>query len=549
MGTAQSTEGQNNANINNNNNINNNEISHDNNGDSSNSIPSSPSSEDHHHQGHSPHHTPPPQLSNQPRSLELFHQQAIGAQSNYSPYYRPFDEPVAEYTGNHNHQIAPQIPSDGYRWRKYGQKNVRGCPKGRSYYKCTYPGCNTKKTVNMGDGTTKEEITYRGNHNHPPPVVTRLNASDQESFKHTVLHENSPLPPTSLSISFSQSSYLFPVQNMLPPNIHNSGNINNPHNLNPPHNHTVNNNNNTPSPHLNSISSVLHSLNNNNPPSNTNPVHSPTLISTTTTVITQTLKEPEPEAYSYETENQALKRLHNPTPNIHVSPETSSQLFPNNVPPQPPTTPRLVIETNVNVDHLDDGFHWRKYGQKTVKGSPYPRSYYKCTEKGCSVKKQVEQVGNTVVNSYDGTHTHAAPGLLENIRKKRKTTPRLAISNLTNNTSMPPELGSPHNHHAEHLHHNHLDMNQEHSHSVEHNHPLHAHPHLHHEHHENVIENVPSDNENENDQVIDCHESDGEAIHDHENHHHEHSHTHSHPHTYAPHSPSLRVETNNQVAS
>lgn len=75
------------------------------------------------------------------------------------------------------------------------------------------------------------------------------------------------------------------------------------------------------------------------------------------------------------------------------------------------SSPRLVIETNTNVDCLDDGYHWRKYGQKTVKGSPFPRSYYKCTEKGCSVKKQVEQNGTSIVNTYEGTHTHLAPAM------------------------------------------------------------------------------------------------------------------------------------------
>lgn len=35
--------------------------------------------------------------------------------------------------------------------------------------------------------------------------------------------------------------------------------------------------------------------------------------------------------------------------------------------------PRVVIQTTSNVDILDDGYQWRKYGQKVVKGNPNPR--------------------------------------------------------------------------------------------------------------------------------------------------------------------------------
>lgn len=35
--------------------------------------------------------------------------------------------------------------------------------------------------------------------------------------------------------------------------------------------------------------------------------------------------------------------------------------------------PRVVVQTMSDIDILDDGYRWRKYGQKVVKGNPNPR--------------------------------------------------------------------------------------------------------------------------------------------------------------------------------
>lgn len=39
----------------------------------------------------------------------------------------------------------------------------------------------------------------------------------------------------------------------------------------------------------------------------------------------------------------------------------------------PHKEPRVVVQTTSDVDILDDGYRWRKYGQKVVKGNPNPR--------------------------------------------------------------------------------------------------------------------------------------------------------------------------------
>lgn len=41
---------------------------------------------------------------------------------------------------------------------------------------------------------------------------------------------------------------------------------------------------------------------------------------------------------------------------------------------KPTREPRVVVQTLSEVDILDDGYRWRKYGQKVVKGNPNPRS-------------------------------------------------------------------------------------------------------------------------------------------------------------------------------
>ncbi|XP_050230489.1 probable WRKY transcription factor 49 [Mercurialis annua] len=59
----------------------------------------------------------------------------------------------------------------------------------------------------------------------------------------------------------------------------------------------------------------------------------------------------------------------------------------------------------------DDGYKWRKYGQKSIKNSPFPRSYYRCTNPRCSAKKQVERSSEdeeTLIITYEGLHLHFA---------------------------------------------------------------------------------------------------------------------------------------------
>ncbi|KAF5793881.1 putative transcription factor WRKY family [Helianthus annuus] len=74
---------------------------------------------------------------------------------------------------------------------------------------------------------------------------------------------------------------------------------------------------------------------------------------------------------------------------------------------------RFAFVTKSEIDHLEDGYRWRKYGQKAVKNSPFPRSYYRCTNSKCTVKKRVERSSadpTTVITTYEGQHCHHTVG-------------------------------------------------------------------------------------------------------------------------------------------
>ncbi|KAL2342985.1 hypothetical protein Fmac_004270 [Flemingia macrophylla] len=74
--------------------------------------------------------------------------------------------------------------------------------------------------------------------------------------------------------------------------------------------------------------------------------------------------------------------------------------------------PRIAFRTKSELEIMDDGYKWRKYGKKPVKSNPNLRNYYKCSSGGCHVKKIVERDrddSSYVITTYVGVHNHESP--------------------------------------------------------------------------------------------------------------------------------------------
>lgn len=80
----------------------------------------------------------------------------------------------------------------------------------------------------------------------------------------------------------------------------------------------------------------------------------------------------------------------------------------------PRWTKQITVSPGMGVEGtLDDGYSWRKYGQKEILGAKFPRGYYRCTHRnvqGCLATKQVQRSDedpNVFEITYRGKHTCA----------------------------------------------------------------------------------------------------------------------------------------------
>ncbi|VFR00684.1 unnamed protein product [Cuscuta campestris] len=240
---------------------------------------------------------------------------------------------------------AAKEEDDGYNWRKYGQKQVKGSENPRSYYKCTYPNCVTKKKVERGLDGQITEIVYRGSHDHPRPP--RSTAARRPSSSSTA-SSASALPPPPGNDVLEQQSYWSNSQ----------------------------------------IDSVA-------TPENSS-------ISFGDDEYEQSSKKRDSGGEEVEEDEPLAKRWRAETESEGICGAVSRTV----------REPRVVVQTTSDIDILDDGYRWRKYGQKVVKGNPNPRSYYKCTSAGCGVRKHVERASQdirSVITTYEGKHNHDVP--------------------------------------------------------------------------------------------------------------------------------------------
>ncbi|KAJ1443866.1 WRKY domain [Sesbania bispinosa] len=257
---------------------------------------------------------------------------------------------------------------DGYNWRKYGQKQVKGSEYPRSYYKCTHPNCPVKKKVERSYDGQIAEIVYKGEHNHPKPQLPKRNSTGTQG---------------SGMMSDGMAQDIWSNNNQSERNEGNEGRIQNQNDtgLSVHSAYHVK----APQPNDSVLIGAINAGGGN--------LENSCGLSGECEEGSKGFEaeEDEPRSKRRKNENQSNEAA--------VSEEGLAE-------------PRVVTQSSIDSEILGDGFRWRKYGQKVVKGNPYPRSYYRCTNIKCNVRKHVERAiddPKSFVTTYEGKHNHEMP--------------------------------------------------------------------------------------------------------------------------------------------
>lgn len=112
----------------------------------------------------------------------------ISSPNSYSS--ETLEEPVVVKKKRKRTSTQAPIHSDGFKWRKYGQKKVKGNTFLRNYYKCTFPDCSARKHIEKYtdyNGVERESVEYVNDHTHPPPSDLKVVVNSQDELKLVVL--------------------------------------------------------------------------------------------------------------------------------------------------------------------------------------------------------------------------------------------------------------------------------------------------------------------------------------------------------------------------
>ncbi|MBA0872750.1 hypothetical protein Goshw_019853 [Gossypium schwendimanii] len=282
-----------------------------------------------------------------------------------------------------------ETSEDGYNWRKYGQKQVKGSEYPRSYYKCTHPNCQVKKKVERSLDGQITEIIYKGAHNHSKPQPCRR-PSLGSTLSSEEMSESVEGNGTSVKVEGGliwRNSQAGSKEIKLGSDWRADG-------------------------LERTSSSIVTDL--SDPLSTAQGKSVGMFESAETPEFSSTLASHNDENDDRATQGSIslCGDAANDDESESKRRKTESCMTEMNVASSASREPRVVVQIESDVDILDDGYRWRKYGQKVVKGNPNPRSYYKCTSPGCPVRKHVERASHNlkyVLTTYDGKHNHEVP--------------------------------------------------------------------------------------------------------------------------------------------